>query len=155
MKTLQEILDGFSKSEVGTADNQDLSKIRIRTKIYEFNKQGEVIKVWKSREELARKTRIKFRDNKNGFLITRDQRIFSRQESHPDIQKILNKRFKQITQRICQYSLDGKLINEFPTVYTASKMTNIQITWINRMLKIQHTKRGKLITSNDSYFRYK
>ena len=155
MKTLQEILNGFSNTEVATANNENLSKITFRKKIYEFNKQGKVIKVWKSREELQRQTRIGYRENKMGLYISRDQRIFSRQEFHPDIQKLLNRRFKQLNQTICQYSLDGKLINEFPTVYTASKITNIGITSINRMLKIQHTKMGKLIKSNKSYFRYK
>ncbi len=152
---LQEVLNNFGQTELGTIKQEHLTKIGMRKKVYELNRDGQIIKIWSSREQLKRDTNIIFKNNKMGLLITSDKRILCSDPTIPNLKSNIRKRLNSLSKIICQYTTDGKLINEFPTVYSVSKTLNIQMTTVNRILKNQYTKNGKLITSNDFYFRYK
>ena len=157
MKTLQEILDDFGKNETATARVLTLDRLRERLLVYEFNKDGDLIKTWKSQRDLMENGGFEYKRTKRGFSITRDGRILSMNPCFSDIKDNVKKDFDKVygnrSMRVCQFNVNGELVDTHDSIYKASKKTKFNPTNISRNIRNPYTLKGEIRTLKGFYFR--
>ena len=157
MKTLQEILDDFGKNETATADLNGLDRLRERKVVYEFNKNGDLVKTWKSQRDLAINGGFDLKLTKKGFSIAKDERIFSydscfsnfKDQVKKDFDKIYDNRF----MTYCQFNRNGELVDTHDSLWKAAKKTGLNRGNIIRNIKNPYGTKGQIKTLKGFYFR--
>jgi len=157
MKTLQEILDDFGKNETASADLNTLDRLRDRKVVYEYNKNGDLVKTWKSQRDLTINGGFEFKPPKRGFSITKDQRIFSYDSCFSNFKDQVDKDFEKIygnrSMRVYQFNLNGELVDTHDSTWRASIKTGFNRSNIIRMIKNPYTQKGQKKTLKGFYFR--
>lgn len=157
MKTLQEILDDFGKNETATAEPNALDRLRDRKVVYEFNKNGDLVKSWKSQRDLVINGGFELKRTKRGFSISRDERIFSYDSCFSNFKDQVEKDFDKIygnrSMKVCQFDRNGELVDTHDSTWKASKKTQINRGNIIRNIKNPYGKKGQIKTLKGFYFR--
>ena len=158
MKTLQEILDDFGKNETATANLLLLERYRERNLVYEFNRNGDLIKTWKSTRDLRINGGFEIKKTQRGCSIKRDGRIFSMDPSFSKIKDKVEEDFDKICSKqsmsVCQFKSDGTLVGTYKTLRIASKGCNINPASISRNIRNPYTLKGEKRTLKGFYFRH-
>lgn len=133
MRTLQDLLNEFSKSELGRARADKLVIISTRKKVYEYNSKGQVIRSHPSSDQL-REQGIRI-DKQRDSIITEDGRIFSYKEEFPDFQKWYKKRNQQLSRKLKQLTPDGKFVRKWNSLLEIEKEIGVPRGNLKRYLK--------------------
>ena len=157
MKTLQEILDDFGKNETANASLFKLEKIKLRMVVYEYNRNGDLIKTWKCALDLKNNGGFEIKPTKRGFSITKDQRIFSYDSCFSNIKDQVEKDIDKIggsrSMKVSQFNLKGELVDTHDSTWRASIKTGLLRSNIVRNIKNPYGTRGQIKTLKGFYFR--
>lgn len=134
MTDLQNLLNQFSQSDLGTVGIKRLSTFARCLKVYEFDSKGQIIKIHRSASDLRGKYNIRIQP-KNDPMMTDDGRIFSYMEEIPNFQQWFKKRSRKISRPLNQLSLDGEFIKRWDSLASIENELGIARPNIIRYLK--------------------
>lgn len=150
MTNIQDILDKIQTSKVNNLRDDQLATIIKRKKIYEYDKEGNIVNVFQSAQYL-RNRGIRIRSGELAFSIHCSGRVFSRTKfvSKEQFISVYKKKSKYRTGNpVIQCDSNGVIINKFISIKEAATVLNLRTSLISRSIQTGYKTGGFIFKNN-------